>query len=120
MLYRFGNMYISNYYSYLERNLGYRKDKNMNILDFFNPIDIDHLKAYQHLQAKGSWPEGFIPDRVDFTPNWQMTLQSRMADLWVGTNIFVHKMKPSEKLDGIIDMDRLLNIAKDFEKKRKG
>ena len=91
----------------------------MNILDFFNPIDIDHLKAYQHLQSTGMWPEGFIPERVDFSPNWQMLLQSRMADLWVGTNIFMHEMIPSEKSDAIIDLDRMFKIADDFDKKRK-
>jgi len=91
----------------------------MNILEFFNPLDIDHLRAYQHLQAKGTWPTDFIPDTVDFTPNWQMTLQSKMADLWVGTNIFMHDMRPSEKPDGLINLDRLFEIAEDFEKKRK-
>ena len=42
-----------------------------------------------------------------------------MADLWVGTNIFMHDMRPSEKPDGIINLDRLFDIAKDFDKKRK-
>ena len=93
----------------------------MNILDFFNPLDIDHLRAYQHLQENGTWPTDFVPDwdKVEFTPNWQMMLQSKMADLWVGTNIFMHNMRPSEKPDGLINLDRLFEIAKDFEKKRK-
>ena len=92
----------------------------MIFLDFFDPLDIDHLRAYQHLQRKGSWPEGFIDwDNIDFEPNWQLHLQSKMADLWVGTNIFMHDMRPSEKPDGIINLDRLFDIAKDFDKKRK-
>jgi hypothetical protein len=92
----------------------------MNILDFFNPLDIDHLKAYQHLEKKGSWPSDFIPEDVLFDTNWQMLLQSNMAHLWVGTNIFMHDMRPDQdQKDLVINMDRLFDIAKDFEKKRK-
>ena len=93
----------------------------MNILDFFNPLDIDHLKAYQYLQKKGKWPEGFIDwDNIVVDPNWQMILQSKMADLWVGTNIFMHDMKPDEnKIDLEINLDRMFQIAEDFDKKRK-
>ena len=91
----------------------------MKFLDFFNPLDIDHLRAYQHLQKRGTWPTDFIPDDVEFETNWHMMLQAKMADLWVGTNIFMHNMRPSEKPDGLINLDRLFNIAKDFDKKRK-
>jgi len=91
----------------------------MKIDEFFNPLDIDHLHAYKHLQLKGSWPANFIPEDLEFTSNWQMTLQSKMADLWVGTNIFMHEMRPSEKSDGVIDLDRLLKIGDNFDKKRK-
>jgi len=93
----------------------------MDILDFFNPLDIDHLRAYQHLQKKGAWPEGFIDwDIIEVKPNWQMMLQSKMADLWVGTNIFMHDMRPNEdQHDLVLNMDRLFEIAEDFDKKRK-
>lgn len=91
----------------------------MNFTDFFDPLDINHLTAYQHLQKKGMWPEGFIPDNVQFESNWQLLLQSKMADLWVGTNIFMHKMKPDKNIDQVINMDRLFEIAEDFDRKRK-
>jgi hypothetical protein len=91
----------------------------MKFLDFFNALDINHLRAYQHLQQKGTWPIKFIPIEVEFDRNWQMELQAKMADLWVGTNIFMHDMKPSEKPDGTIDLDRLLKIADEFDRKRK-
>jgi hypothetical protein len=92
----------------------------MDILEFFNPLDINHLRAYNHLQKSGTWPADFIDwDNIKFPPNWHMLLQAKMADLWVGTNIFMHDMKPSEKPDGLINMDRLLNIAKNFKEKRK-
>jgi hypothetical protein len=89
------------------------------ILDFFNPLDIDHLRAYQHLQQKGTWPENFVPwDKIEFGANWITELTTKMADLWVGTNIFMHDMKPSEEPDGTINLDRLLKIADEFERKR--
>ena len=91
----------------------------MKFLDFFDPLDIDHLTAYQHLQKNGTWPIKFIPDNIEFEPNWQMSIQAKMADLWVGTNIFMHNMKPSEEPDGVIDLDRLLKIGDNFDKKRK-
>jgi hypothetical protein len=91
----------------------------MKFLDFFNPLDIDHLRAYNHLQKNGTWPKGFIPEDVEMDDHWYMLMQTKMADLWVGTNIFMHDMRPSEKPDGIINLDRLFDIAKDFDKKRK-
>jgi hypothetical protein len=91
----------------------------MKFLEFFNPLDIEHLRAYNHLQKTGAWPLGFIPEEVyqNMEPNWYMLIQSKMADLWVGTNIFMHDMKPDEKLkDKIIDLDRLLKIGKKTQK----
>jgi hypothetical protein len=92
----------------------------MKFLDFFDPLDINHLRAYQHLQKNGTWPDTFIDwDNIEFEPNWQFSIHSKMADLWVGTNIFMHDMKPSEEPDGVINLDRLLKIGDDFDKKRK-
>jgi|GEM_PF-3884640 len=91
----------------------------MKMTDFFDPLNIDHLRAYKNLQLKGTWPEDFVPwDDVEFEPNWQMMLQSKMADLWVGTNIFMHDMKPSEEPDGTINLDRLFDKAKILKGKK--
>lgn len=92
----------------------------MKFLDFFDPLNIEHLRAYRHLQRKGSWPEGFITNdmAIEFEINWQMELQFKMADLWVGTNIFMSGMNP-EALDKEIDLGPLLKIAEDFDKKMK-
>jgi hypothetical protein len=92
----------------------------MKLIDFFDPLNIDHLRAYQHLQKTGTWPKGFIPDNMEFDSLWYTMIQTKMADLWVGTNIFMHDMKPDENLkDKIIDLDRLLKIGENFDKKRK-
>jgi hypothetical protein len=91
----------------------------MKFLEFFDPLDINHLKAYQHLQKTGTWPEGFIPKNIEMDVNWYLLMQYKMADLWVGTNIFIHDMKPDENMkDKIIDFNRLLKIGKNFEEKR--
>ncbi len=91
----------------------------MKFLDFFNPLDIDHLRAYKSLEATGQWPVNFISDDIEFEPHWHVMLQVKMADLWVGTNIFMHNMRPSEKPDRLLNLDRLFEIAEDFDKKRK-
>jgi len=92
----------------------------MKFLEFFNPLDIDHLRAYQHLQKKGTWPANFIPVDIEFDQFWQVMIQAKMSDLWVGTNIFMHDMRPDKnQVDLVLNMDRLFDIAKDFEKKRK-
>ncbi|MDX1806210.1 MAG: hypothetical protein R3267_04180 [Paenisporosarcina sp.] len=90
----------------------------MKITEFFDPLDIKHLIAYQHLQQKGVWPDGFIPKDVEFESNWQMMLQSKMAELWIGTNIFVHKMQTKD-VQELISLDKILEIAQEFERKIK-
>jgi|GEM_PF-3411962 hypothetical protein len=52
----------------------------MKISDFFNPQSLEHMMAYKHLQEKGFWPEGFIPERMEFEPAWQIILQGKMAE----------------------------------------
>jgi hypothetical protein len=37
----------------------------MTIAEFFDPCNIIHLQAYDHLLRTGSWPEGFFPPNVD-------------------------------------------------------
>lgn len=58
----------------------------MSILEFFHVYNYDHLQAFKTLSACGAWPLGFIPNGTTFTPNWQITLLSRMAEAWVVHN----------------------------------
>ena len=58
-------------------------EENISIGDWFHPEDIDHIKAYRHLQETGFWPKGFIPDNIDFPPGWHYLLASIMAEKWV-------------------------------------
>ncbi len=55
----------------------------MRIDEFFDPYNLDHLKAYKHMKTKGKWPKNFIPDYVEFSPGWTILLWGKMADEWV-------------------------------------
>lgn len=55
----------------------------MNIYDWFNPNDVEHLKAYNYLMNTGFWPKDFIPKDVVFSSCWQSELTSKMAAFWV-------------------------------------
>ena len=53
------------------------------ITDWFDVKDIKHLKAFDYLQRIGMWPEGFMPDDIEFGPQWESRIRSRMADAYV-------------------------------------
>ena len=53
----------------------------MTIVEFFDPLKIEHCWAYKHLQLKGSWPEDFLPK--DLTPppaTWTVMIQAKLVD----------------------------------------
>jgi len=54
-----------------------------DIISWFKPHDRQHLKAYVVLRHTGIWPEGFIPDDVEFPYNWHLRLTAKIADLYV-------------------------------------
>lgn len=55
----------------------------MTILDWFDIENIEHLKAYKHLQATGVWPKGFLPKDITFEPAWTIALSGRLADRFI-------------------------------------
>jgi hypothetical protein len=57
----------------------------MDILEFFDVNNIDHLKAFDFLSKQSHWPTGFIPKDVTFDKSmgWHLLLESRMADKWI-------------------------------------
>ena len=54
----------------------------MTIVEFFNPHNIKHLKAYEQLKETGFWPKGFLPVGVDYDSHWQVEIVAKMADAW--------------------------------------
>jgi len=57
----------------------------MNIIDWFDITNGEHLKAWKHMEDTGTWPESFIPDETQmrFVANWNYILMSRMASAYV-------------------------------------
>jgi hypothetical protein len=64
-----------------------RRLVEMKIEQFFDPKNIEHLKAYKVLQETGVWPKGFIPEETEFGPGWQAVLAFTMANLYVNEQI---------------------------------
>ena len=58
----------------------------MNISDFFDPYNMDHIEAYHHLCQTGMWPKGFIPEelKLEFESSWQFIIMNKLAEAWVG------------------------------------
>lgn len=55
----------------------------MNIVEFFDPYNIDHIKAYAEVMETGQWPESFVPEDVTFNPCWSVDLLMKMTEAWV-------------------------------------
>jgi hypothetical protein len=55
----------------------------MKITEWFDPCVITHVRAYNHLQKSGSWPNGFIPEDITFPQGWQTIIAFKMANEWV-------------------------------------
>ena len=51
--------------------------------EWFDPYNIEHIKAYKHLQDKGLWPEGFVPAEIEMDNRWQFKIWAKMADCWI-------------------------------------
>jgi len=58
--------------------------KKKTFTEWFDPHNIEHIKAYRHLQQEGAWPSTFIkPSSALLETNWQILLAFKMANEWV-------------------------------------
>lgn len=55
----------------------------MKFEDFFDPSNIEHIKAYAHVEKTGAWPEGFIPIGVITSYIDVITAQSKLAHAYI-------------------------------------
>jgi hypothetical protein len=55
----------------------------MNIVDWFDPHNIEHINAYKHLESVGHWPKGFIPKDIIINSMWPMQIREKMCDAWM-------------------------------------
>ena len=51
--------------------------------DWFDPNNMQHLKAFKHLCDTGVWPEGFIPNTVELGNLWHFVAVSTLAKAWL-------------------------------------
>ena len=51
----------------------------MNIVEFFDPTNPEHMKAYKHLRDTGVWPKGFIPENILFEPYWYIRMLHKLV-----------------------------------------
>jgi hypothetical protein len=57
----------------------------MEIIKFFDPYNMEHIKAYKHMITYGFWQEGFLPKDIEYADNatWQIVLAFKMTNVWV-------------------------------------
>jgi len=61
----------------------------MKIVDWFNPKNLDHLRAYNHLRNYGVWPVGFITENIEFSLNWQILLLAKIANEYINEKLMI-------------------------------
>jgi len=75
----------------------------MKIEEWFDPTDIEHIRAYVHLESTGCWPQDFIPADVEFNPPWQIRLTAKMAHFWKE-----HMIACEEEADNDVEPDETI------------
>jgi len=55
----------------------------MNVIDYFDPYNHNHLLAYQTLQETGMWPKGFLPEGIEIPSYWNPLITQKIADAWI-------------------------------------
>jgi hypothetical protein len=57
------------------------------LVDWFDPHNQEHLKAWKHLTQEGVWPEGFIPEGMSINPYWIIQITAKLADCWLNEKL---------------------------------
>lgn len=55
----------------------------MTITEWFDCTNIEHIKAWKHLQPHGRWPQGFIPQDINLTAYWVPMISMKLADHYI-------------------------------------
>lgn len=54
-----------------------------SIIDFFDPHNLEHIKAYSVLVDSGVWPANFVPPLTVFPSGWHCLLAFKITDAWM-------------------------------------
>ncbi len=63
----------------------------MQISQWFNPRNINHIRAYDHLMRHGTWPEHFLPEDMMMDPHWRFLIDSSIAQEYVDNMLAKYK-----------------------------
>jgi hypothetical protein len=55
----------------------------MTLLDFLDLNNPEHVKALFHFDQNGHFPEGFVPDNIEYDILWFKKLYLRLGNKWV-------------------------------------
>jgi hypothetical protein len=55
----------------------------MTIVEYFNPTNYQHLRAYDYLQHKGRWSKDFNIFDLEFPVGWQIALLAKIANAFL-------------------------------------
>lgn len=59
----------------------------MNVVEFFDVNNDEHLQAWAHLERVGTWPKGFLPASIEMPPVWATGIAFKMADAWIAAKL---------------------------------
>lgn len=69
--------------------------------DFFDPLNREHVMAYNECCKSGAWPEGFIPTDVYVDYTSHIIARSAMAYEWMRAVIIYQNCKVSKLLKDV-------------------
>lgn len=59
----------------------------MTLIEFFDPANVAHLRAWRALQTTGQWPKGFWSELeargVSVPLHWQYAVTAKIADHYI-------------------------------------
>ena len=77
----------------------------MNILDFIDLDNDEHLEAINTWHFTGIWPDGFIPEGTIFQPSWQFVIHSRIAARWLDSQMQrIQEERHAEKVKEVMEV----------------
>lgn len=55
----------------------------MTIIEWFDPVNIEHLQAYKGISDGIYWPKDLLPKDIEFPPGWFSRINSKLANLYI-------------------------------------
>jgi hypothetical protein len=65
---------------------------------WFDPYNLEHMRAYAVLCTTGDWPKRFIPSNMEVPKTWLFSINDKMARAWV------HAMRQGQ-IQGVSPLD---------------